>query len=118
MDAQETAELNGPGTQKTAKDPHWKKKFFTIWSGQSASLFGSALVQFALVWWITIDSGSATVLAIAFMAALVPQVAVGPFAGAIVDRSNRKRVMVLADGCIALATAVLAVLFWLEVVEI
>lgn len=96
----------------------WKRPFFTIWSGQSASLFGSALVQFALVWYITLETGSATVLAIAFMAALVPQVAVGPFAGAIVDRSNRKHVMVLADGCIALATLGLVILFALGIVEI
>ena len=99
-------------------DSHWKKKFFTIWTGQSASLFGSALVQFALVWYITLETGSATVLAIAFMAALVPQIAVGPFAGAVVDRSDRKRVMILADGCIALATLGLALLFWLGIAEV
>ncbi len=98
--------------------PSWKSRFFTIWSGQSASLFGSALVQFALVWWITLETRSATMLAVAFIAALVPQIAVGPFAGAIVDRSDRKRVMILADGGIALATVVLIVLFWLGAVAI
>jgi DHA3 family macrolide efflux protein-like MFS transporter len=119
MNAQENAdsERNGPKAPD-ASESGWKGKFFTIWTGQSASLFGSALVQFALVWWITLDTGSATVLAVAFMAALVPQVAVGPFAGAIVDRSNRKAVMVVADGCIAAATGVLAVLFWLDIVVV
>jgi len=119
MNAQGAADNEGPSSQSPAKDdPRWKKTFFTVWTGQSASLFGSALVQFALVWWITLETGSATVLAVAFMAALVPQIAVGPFAGAVVDRSNRKFVMVTADGCIALATAVLAVLFWFEVIEV
>ena len=102
----------------TPSNPRWKRDFFTIWGGQSSSLFGSALVQFALVWWITFETESATVLAIAFMAALVPQVTIGPFAGAVVDRSNRKRIMVVADGCIALATIVLMVLFWQDMVEV
>ena len=31
---------------------HWKKKFFTIWIGQAFSLFGSSLVDFALIWWL------------------------------------------------------------------
>jgi DHA3 family macrolide efflux protein-like MFS transporter len=119
MNSKGDADHNGLRPQVSAGGGlDWKRRFFTIWSGQSASLFGSSLVQFALVWWITIESGSATVLAIAFMAALVPQVAVGPFAGAIVDRSDRKKVMVLADGGIALATVLLAVLFWLEIVEV
>jgi len=104
--------------EQNREGSHWKKRFFTIWSGQSASLFGSSLVQFALVWYITLETGSATVLAIAFMAALVPQIAVGPFAGAVVDRSDRKKVMIVADGFIALATLFLALLFLLNVVEI
>ena len=44
---------------------NWSGRFFTIWSGQALSLFGSALVQFALIWWLTQKSGSATVLAVA-----------------------------------------------------
>ncbi len=97
---------------------HWKRDFFTIWGGQSASLFGSSLVQFALVWWITLETESATILAVAFMAAVVPQVVLGPFAGAVVDRSNRKKVMIASDAGIALATVVLASLFWLGAIEV
>ena len=44
---------------------NWKPKFFTIWGGQALSLVGSALVQFALVWYLTQETGSATVLATA-----------------------------------------------------
>jgi MFS transporter, DHA3 family, macrolide efflux protein len=114
--AMNMSELESQGP--TGSKRHWKRDFFTVWTGQSASLFGSALVQFALVWWITLETGSATVLAIAFMAALVPQIAVGPFAGAVVDRSNRKKVMIAADSGIALATLTLIVLFWLDIVEV
>jgi DHA3 family macrolide efflux protein-like MFS transporter len=89
----------------------WKPHFFTIWGGQALSLLGSRLVQFALVWWLTKTTGSATVLALGGMMAYVPVVFLGPFAGALVDRWSRRRVMIFADTSIALATAILAVLF-------
>lgn len=75
--------------------------FFTIWTGQAFSLLGSQLVQFALVWWLTRTTGSATVLALATMMGVVPEIAVSPFAGALVDRWNRRRMMMAADGAIA-----------------
>jgi hypothetical protein len=67
----------------------WKPRFFTIWSGQVFSLLGSQLVQFALVWRLTLQTGSGTVLTTATMAAIVPQVALGPFVGTLVDRWDR-----------------------------
>ncbi len=95
------------------------RRFFVIWGAQAFSLVGSAaLVQFALVWWLTIETGSATVLALAMMAALVPQIAVGPFAGALVDRWNRRVVMIWADVSIAAATVVLIALFAAGAVEV
>ena len=94
--------------------PHtkpWAPKFFTIWGGQALSLLGSQLVQFALIWWLTKTSGSGTVLAIASLFGLVPHVILGPFAGTLVDRWNRRIVMIVADSITALAIVVLAVLF-------
>ncbi|MBU1050600.1 MFS transporter, partial [Candidatus Bipolaricaulota bacterium] len=93
------------------KPDHWKSPFFAIWGGQALSLFGSRLVQFALVWWLARETDSATVLAIAAMMAYVPMVFLSPFAGALVDRWSRRRVMIVADSGIALATVVLAFLF-------
>ncbi len=87
------------------------RRFFIIWAGQAFSLFGSALVQFALVWWLTMSTGSATVLATAMLVALLPQVLAGPFIGVLVDRWDRKRIMIVADLAIALVTAGLVVLF-------
>ena len=52
-------------TQFSIKDGRtWKARFFTIWIGQAFSLLGSELVSFALVWYLTIETESATVLAI------------------------------------------------------
>ena len=56
----------------------WAGRFFTIWIGQAFSLFGSALVQFALIWWLTQKSGSATILAMATLVGMLPQIVVGP----------------------------------------
>jgi DHA3 family macrolide efflux protein-like MFS transporter len=54
-------------------DPaRWRSVFVAIWTGQAFSLFGSQLVQFALVWWLTQKTGSATVLAGATLVALLP----------------------------------------------
>jgi DHA3 family macrolide efflux protein-like MFS transporter len=90
----------------------WKKTFFLIWTGQSFSIIGSMLVQFALVWWMTQKTGSAAVLATATIVSIIPQILLGPFAGALVDRWNRKLVMICADGLTALTTLALVVLFW------
>ena len=83
---------------------NWKTSFTLIWIGQACSLFGSSLVQFALVWWLTRSTSSATVLATATLIALLPGIFIGPFAGALVDRWNRRVTMIAADGLIALAT--------------
>lgn len=99
-------------------DGRWKAPFFSIWSMQAFSLFGSQLVQFALIWWLTAETGSATVLAIAALFGLAPQIVLGPFIGALVDRWNRRLVMIGADALIALATVLIAVLFALERIEI
>jgi DHA3 family macrolide efflux protein-like MFS transporter len=93
------------------------RRFFIIWAGQAFSLFGSALVQFALVWWLTKSTGSATVLATATLVALLPQVLAGPFIGVLVDRWDRKRIMIVADLSIALVTAGLVVLFVAGVIQ-
>jgi MFS transporter, DHA3 family, macrolide efflux protein len=96
----------------------WAGRFFTIWIGQAFSLFGSAIVQFALVWYLTQKTGSATVLATATLVALLPQILLGPFAGTLVDRWNRRIIMIVADGGIALTTAVLIYLFATDQIQV
>lgn len=96
----------------------WKTRFFTIWSGQAVSIIGSQLVQFALIWYLTVQTGSATVLATASLVGLLPNVILGPFIGTLVDRWDRRRIMLVSDTVIALATIGLAVLFALDVVAV
>ncbi len=96
----------------------WMAPFFTIWTGQQLSIVGSRAAQFALVWWLTLETGSATVLATASLVAMAPHILLGPFVGALVDRWNRRIVMVVADSFIALVGLWLAYLFWSGTMEI
>ena len=96
----------------------WQIPFFTIWTGQLFSLVSSRVLEFALVWWLTEQTGSATVLSMAMLAAIVPQVVLGPIVGAYVDRLNRRVVMILADSFIALFAVWLAYLFWIDSLQI
>lgn len=90
----------------------WKKTFFIIWSGQAFSLLGSSAAQFAVIWWLTLQTGSPAVLALASIAGILPIAIIGPFAGVWVDRLSRKTVMVAADLFVAAAGAVLAISFF------
>ena len=106
-------------TQFSIKDNlPWKTRFFTIFSGQAFSLLGSMLVQFALIWYLTVRTGSATVLATASLIGMLPGVILGPFIGPLVDRWNRRWTLVLADSVVAIATLVLALMFAFTDVQI
>ena len=104
--------------QPNSLPKNWLRNYLPMGIGQIVSLVGSALVQFSLVWYVTKQTGSATVLASATTAALLPNILLGPFVGALVDRWNRKLVMIIADLVVALATAVLAVLFATGAIQI
>jgi DHA3 family macrolide efflux protein-like MFS transporter len=105
-------------SQMRQQQTRWGIPFFTIWGGQQLSLIGSNVAQFALVWWVTQKTGSATVLATATLVSLLPSVLLGPLVGALVDRWNRRVVMMVADSLIALASAWLAYLFWMDAMRI
>ncbi len=105
-------------TEETTWREDWKLPFFSIWTGQAFSFLGSRIAQFALIWWLTQMTGSATVLATASLVGILPEILLGPFAGAYVDRLNRRWVMIIADGAIALASLWLAVMFWIGAAQV
>lgn len=96
---------------------NWKKTFAIIWSGQLASILSSAVVGYSIIFWLSLETGSAEVLALAAMSGMLPQSILGIFTGVYVDRWNRKRTMILADSFIALCTLVLAIMFWLDIAQ-
>jgi DHA3 family macrolide efflux protein-like MFS transporter len=103
---------NGSRRRCVGHRASWKRTFFTIWSGQVFSILGSSLAGFALVWWLASTSESATVLAGATLMMVLPQIVLGPLMGALVDRWNRRLVMVVVDTLIALLSLGLAYLFF------
>ena len=92
---------------------NWQKHFFTIYIGQAFSLLSSSAVQFSIIWWITIQTGSALALTATSVVGLLPQAVLGPFAGVLIDRYSRKTIMILADSAIALSSLILSVSFFL-----
>ena len=96
---------------------NWAVRYFTLWTGQALSLLGSQLVQFAIIWYLTQSTNSATTLAIASMMGLLPQVLLSPLIGTWVDRGNRRLLLIAADGTVASATVILAILFAFQRVE-
>ncbi|HYF90648.1 MAG TPA: MFS transporter [Symbiobacteriaceae bacterium] len=91
----------------------WKKKIILFLGSQAISLFGSMLVQYAIFWHITMSTQSGAMMTIAIVCGFLPTFFLSPFAGVWVDRYNRKLLIVLADGFIAIATLILAVLLWI-----
>lgn len=87
------------------------KHYLSFWTGQLFSLLGSNIVQFSIIVWITIETGSQIALAIATFFALIPQLITLPFAGVLVDRLNRKAVLFISDTFQAIATFSIILLF-------
>ncbi len=96
----------------------WQYRFFTIWGGQAFSVLGSHLVGFAVVWHLTETTGSATVLAIGSLMNVIPGILIAPIAGALVDRWNRKLVMIVFDWITAMFTLLVAILFVYDAAQI
>ena len=89
---------------------NWKLKFFTIWAGQAVSLITSAILQMAFIFYLTEKTGSAMVLSMSSLVGFLPYAVFGPGIGVLVDRYDRKKIMIGADLIIAAAGAVLAII--------
>ena len=88
----------------------WVQTYILIWSGQFISMLSSYAVQFAITIWLSLEHQSAEVLAFAGMAAILPQAIIGPFAGVLIDRWNRKTVLIVSDLFLALCAFVMSIL--------
>lgn len=93
-----------------SRHPSGMVGFSLVWFGQVVSMIGSTMTGFALSIWAYQETGQATTLALMQLAYWGPTVFLSPLAGALVDRWNRKRVMMLSDLGAGVATAALATL--------
>jgi MFS transporter, DHA3 family, macrolide efflux protein len=90
----------------------------TVWLGQLVSLIGSSLTGFVLGVWVYQKTSSVTQFALIFLASTLPAVLAAPFAGVLADRYDRRRLMLLSDTGAAVGTAVLALLVFLDHLQV
>lgn len=88
---------------------HWQRNVAFFLGGQTVSLFGSMVVQYVVMWYVTLETQSGFAIALYAIAAFLPQGVVAFFAGVLADRMNRKKLVIVADAGIALITLILAI---------
>ncbi len=94
------------------------RSFYIMWVGQFVSIFASRMTGFAITLWAWDLTGSATALVLVGVAHALPGAIFSPFAGALVDRWNRKLVIMLSDFSGAFTTLILLILFKTDLIEI
>lgn len=93
---------------ETAVQPHWKRNVTLFLTGQLFSMFGSMLVLYVIMWHLTLETKSGFVMTLVVLIGMLPEAIVSIFGGVWADRLNRKRLIILADGSIAVVTVLLA----------
>jgi DHA3 family macrolide efflux protein-like MFS transporter len=97
---------------------NWKQNITFFIAGQMISFVGSLLVQYAIFWYINLQTQSGTILTIAIVASFIPMLVFSPIAGVWADKLDRKLLIIVADGSIAFVTLMTAILFSIGTVEI
>lgn len=92
---------------------NWKKNTTLFLATQAISLFGSSLVSYAITWYITLTTQSGVMMTISIICSFLPSFILSPIAGVWADRYNRKLLIILSDALTAIATLILAILFYL-----
>lgn len=90
---------------------NWKKNIVRFLSAQTISLFGSSLVQYAIIWYVTLSTSSGVMLTISTVCGFLPQICISLFAGTWIDKYNRKKIIMISDIVIAISTLILAIVF-------
>lgn len=93
------------------KQKNWKKQIILFLISQNLSIFGSSVVGFSIIWYITLETSSGTWITISTIAVLIPQVVISLWAGVIADRYNRKLIVMISDSFTALATLIAFIVF-------
>ena len=92
--------------------------YIGIFISQYFSLIGSQIVSFAVIWYLTITTGSTLILSLATFANLVPMIIVSPIAGVIADKFSKNFILIFTDALQAAATLGLIILFHLGIFQI
>lgn len=99
--------------QVSRKENSWKNIAYLLTS-QAISMMGTMLVQYAIIWHVTLSTKSGFMLGVMNAVGLLPMVFVMPFAGVLADRYSRKKLAMLADGCVAFVSLGMAVMLFVH----
>ena len=86
---------------------NWKRKTLLFLISQCITLFGSMIVQMAIIWYVTLKTSSGGWVATFTICSYLPQFLISFFAGVWADRYSRKKLIILSDGVITIATLVM-----------
>ena len=89
----------------------WKSHIARFLSAQTISLLGSSIVQYAIIWYITLTTSSGKMITLSTLCGFLPQILISLFAGVWIDRYSRKGIVMITDCLIASATLILAIFF-------
>lgn len=98
-------------TKNEVKLENWKKNIALFLTSQSISLFGSSLVQYAIIWYITLTTQSGIMMTISTICGFLPQLLISFLGGVWADRYNKKYMIAISDSLIAISTLVVALFF-------
>lgn len=101
------------GSENLYMNKNWEKNIMIFLASQTISLFGTSLVQYAIIWFITLKTQSGIMMTISIVSGFLPIFFLSPLAGVWADRYNRKILIILSDSFIAMSTFILAILFLL-----
>ena len=87
----------------------WRRNLYFFLAGQFLSGITSMIVQYSIIWYLTKITGSATVLSFATLLGMIPMVVLSPFVGPIVDRRNKKFLLIITDIVVALFALILSI---------
>lgn len=90
-------------------EKNWKKNIAYLLTSQAISMIGTMLVQYAIIWHITLSTSSGRVIGLMSCIGLVPMILVMPYGGALADYYNRKKIAIISDGCVAIVSMLLAI---------
>ena len=106
MENNKTEENAGLDTNASGK--LWSRNFFLLWQGQLVSVFGDAVYALALGFWVMAKTGSTALMGTLMAVSTLPSLLISPFAGVIVDRVDRKKLLIATDIIRGLAVVLLA----------
>lgn len=87
----------------------WQRNLYFFLAGQFLSGITSMIVQYSIIWYLTKITGSATVLSFATLLGMIPMVVLSPFVGPVVDRRNKKKLLIITDIVVALFALLLSI---------